>query len=360
MHETYRAYKSETCRDGILDKHVQVRDDPISENRTPWYDHIQQGYFNESFNIKDPRHTTRSNKTDKIWEDVAQMLSEIYRKGTSNFGRAITWKINAASTAVAEEQINVEECFIDIDGEPIRRKNTESAILEGPFEKMEWSVVPTGNPRNRDIHRCERGNTPHQVQGATSRFNCIETERNCGPVCSDLLGQYEHSIISKEIRCNYLTQISQHSGTPMGSFPEDEYQASSNVFSISSEPGECTKPSNGNNRMVTFEPERATVQLGRFEEPLLMPVLEPDCTDRSEDVTRADINDFNYTRMVISDFFSGNFKTLDLTATNSQATEVIPDPKSGRSHLTKNRDWTLWHGGSAERLQGKICLQHCN
>ncbi|OLY83411.1 hypothetical protein AYI68_g2447, partial [Smittium mucronatum] len=39
-----------------------------------------------------------------------------------------------------------------IDGAPIRRRNSESTILEGLFEEIEWSVAPAGNPRNRDIH----------------------------------------------------------------------------------------------------------------------------------------------------------------------------------------------------------------
>ncbi|OMJ15306.1 hypothetical protein AYI70_g7362, partial [Smittium culicis] len=139
-----------------------------------------------------------------------------------------------------EEQILVEECFMDIDCASIRRNNSESTILEEPFEEIEWSVVPAGNPRNRDIHRCERYclrcrhcpqellwfmenirvNAPHQLQGATRRFNCIETDRSGGPVGSDLLRQYYHPSIRKETR---------------------------------SEPGGCTEPLNGNDRMVTFE-----------------------------------------------------------------------------------------------------------
>ncbi|OMJ11541.1 hypothetical protein AYI70_g9649 [Smittium culicis] len=82
-----------------------------------------------------------------------------------------------------------------IDGAPIRRSNSESTILEGPFEEMEWSFVPAGNPRNQDIHRCERYS----------------------------LGK------RKKIRCNYLIQTSQNCVTPVGALPEDEYQASSHV-----------------------------------------------------------------------------------------------------------------------------------
>ncbi|OMJ12095.1 hypothetical protein AYI70_g9314 [Smittium culicis] len=297
-------------RAGILDKHGQFRADPLSENHTPCYDHRQQGDVLESSNIKDPRPTKRSRKTDKRWEDVAQILSELYRKGTSD---------------------------------------VESTILEGPFEEMEWSVVPSGNPRNRDIHRRERyclgcrywpqellsfmenirGNTPHQLKGATCRSNCIETERSGGP----------------------------YSGKPMGPMPEDEYQATSNVCSVSSELGGCTEPLNGNDRMVTFEQsilpigkevrearrgplcisdqqedtkilqlvsgppiyrtERAEVQLGRLEAPLLLPALELDCTDSPEDEARADYNDCNYTRMKVRDLVSGNVSTIDFTATNS-------------------------------------------
>ncbi|OMJ24386.1 hypothetical protein AYI70_g1621 [Smittium culicis] len=371
MNETHRAYTFEAYRARILDKYGKVRANPLSENHTPWYDHRQQGDVLESSNIKDPRPTTRSRKTDKRWEDVAQMLSELYRKGTSDVGGAIAGKINAAPTAGTEEQILAEESFMDIDGAPIRRSNSESTILEGPFEEMEWSVVPAGNPRNRDIHRCERyclgcrhrpqellwfmekirGNTPHQLQGATRRSNCIETERSGGPVGSDLLRQYYHPSIRKEIRWNYLTQTSQHSEMPMGALLEDEYQSSSNVCPVSSESGGCTEPLNGSDRMVRearrgplcisdqqedtkilqlvpgpsiCRPERAAVQLGRLEEPLLLPALEPDRTDSPEDETRANNNDYNYTRMDVGDLVSGHVSTVDLTATNSTSNRGSP------------------------------------
>ncbi|OLY82392.1 hypothetical protein AYI68_g3497 [Smittium mucronatum] len=76
------------------------------------------------------------------------MLSELYWKGKSDDGSAIKVKINAAPTAGEEEQILVEECFMDIDGASTGRRNSEPTILEEPFEEMEWSVVPSENPRN--------------------------------------------------------------------------------------------------------------------------------------------------------------------------------------------------------------------
>ncbi|OMJ23307.1 hypothetical protein AYI70_g2357 [Smittium culicis] len=115
MHETHRAYKFEAYRAGILDKHGQVRADPLSENHTPWYDHIKG--------------------TDKFWEFVAQMPNELYRKGTSDLFGAPTGAINAGSTARAEGPTLVEELFIHIDGLPIRRRNKLSTVLEGPLKE---------------------------------------------------------------------------------------------------------------------------------------------------------------------------------------------------------------------------------
>ncbi|OLY77856.1 hypothetical protein AYI68_g8104 [Smittium mucronatum] len=197
------------------------------------------------------------------------MLSKLYRKGTSNFGGFINGKINAAPTAGAEEKILVEECLIDIDGALIRQRNSEYTIMEGPFEEMEWSVVPA---------------------------------------------------------------------------------TSSNLFSVISKPGGCTEPLKGNDRMVTLEQynlsiekeaRTCAVQLGRLEEPLPLPAPESNYTDRLKDEKRADKKDCNYTRIDIGYLVSRHVSTFDLTTTNSTSNRGNPDPKSGKSPLTKNRDWTL-------------------
>ncbi|OMJ27668.1 hypothetical protein AYI69_g2889 [Smittium culicis] len=178
-----------------------------------------------------------------------------------------------------------------------------------------------------------RGYTSHQLQGAACSSICLATERNCGPVSSDLLRQHDHLSICKEIWWNYLTRNSQHSGTPVGALPEDEYQASSHVCSVSSEPSGCSEPLNRTDRVVNFEqdilsigqeirearlrplrirdqqegtkisqlvpgpticrPERAAIQLVELEEPILLPTLEPDFTDSPEGETRADYDNNN-------------------------------------------------------------------
>ncbi|OMJ14417.1 hypothetical protein AYI69_g8618, partial [Smittium culicis] len=149
MCETHRAFTFEANRAGLFDKHSQVGVDPLSENHTPWYDHRQPGNVLESSNDKDSRPTARSSETDKRGQDVAQRPSELYREGTSDVSGAPTGKINAAPTTGAKEPILVEEHIMDIDGLPIRRSNAESIVLERPFEEMEWSFVPAGNPRSR-------------------------------------------------------------------------------------------------------------------------------------------------------------------------------------------------------------------
>ncbi|OMJ24542.1 hypothetical protein AYI69_g4596 [Smittium culicis] len=384
MRETHKACTFEANQAGIFDKNSQVGTDPLSENHTPWYDHRQPGHVLESSNDKDSRPTARRWETDKRRQDVAQRLSELYMKGTSDV-----------------KPILVDEFVMDIDGLPIRRRSTESTYLEGPFEEMEWSVVPVGNSRSRGIHICERdglgyrhwpqkllwlmekirGYTPHQLQGAACSSICLATERNCEPVSSDLLRQYDHPSICKEIWWNYLTRTSQHSGTPVGALREDEYQASSHECYGNSEPSGCIEPNNCTDRVVNFEqdilsieqeirearrrthrirdqqegtkilqlvpgpticrPERVAIQLVELEEPVLQPILEPDFTCSPEGETRADYYYSNYTCMNISDLFSGH-ATLSISQPQTlQATEVVPDPKSGKSPLTKNKDWTL-------------------
>ncbi|OLY78241.1 hypothetical protein AYI68_g7715 [Smittium mucronatum] len=262
------------------------------------------------------------------------MIRKLYRKGTSNDGSAITGKINAAPTAGEEEKILVEECFTKIDGAPIGRRNSESTIRKRPFEEMELSVVPAGNPRNRDIHRCKR-----------YCFGCRHWPLEL--LCLDLLRQYDHSSISKEIRWNYLTQTFQRSGTPMEPLPEDEYKASSNVCSVSSQPGGCIKPLNGNDRMVTFKQDILSI-VKEVREARSGPLCISDHQEDSkilqlvpgpsiyrsehatvqlgspEDETRADNNDLYYTRIDIFDLVPGNFSTFDLLATNSTSNRVNP------------------------------------
>ncbi|OMJ21428.1 hypothetical protein AYI69_g5811 [Smittium culicis] len=142
IREIHKSCTFEANRAGIFDKHSKVGTDPLSENHTPWYDHRQPGNVLESSNDKDPRSTARSREPDKIRQEVAQMPSELYRKDTSDFSGAPTGKINDGPTAGAEEPILVEERVIDIGGLPIRRNNTESTVLERPFEEMEWYVFP--------------------------------------------------------------------------------------------------------------------------------------------------------------------------------------------------------------------------
>ncbi|OMJ22161.1 hypothetical protein AYI70_g3046 [Smittium culicis] len=369
MHDTHRAYTFEAYRAGILDKHCLVRADPLSENHTPWYDHRQKEDVLESSNIKDPLPTTRSRKTNKRWEDVAQMLSELYRKGTSDVGGAITGKINAALTAGAEEQLLVEKCFMDIDD--IHRCERYCLGYRHWPQELFWFMEKI------------RGNTSNQLQRATRRSNCIQTERSGGPVGSDLLRKYYHPSIRKEIRWNYLTQTSQHSGKPMGALPEDEYQASSNVCPVSSKLGGCTEPLNCNDKMVTFDqdilsigkevwkarrgplcisdqqkdtkilhlvpgpsiymPERAATQLGRLEEPLLLPYLEPYCTDSPEGEMRADNNDCNYTRIDVGDLVSGYVRTINFTATNS--TSNRGSPRSEKRKVPAHQEQGLHSNG---------------
>ncbi|OMJ27481.1 hypothetical protein AYI69_g3077, partial [Smittium culicis] len=350
-------------------------------------DHRQPGHVLESYNVKDSRPTARTRETDKRRKDVAQRPSELYRKGTSDVSGAPTGKINAAPTVGAEETILVVERVMEIDGLPIRRNNTESNVLEGPFEEMKWSVVPAGTPRSRGIHRFERyglgyrhwpqellwlmekirGYTPHKLQGAACSSNCLATERNRGPVSSDLLRQHDHPSICKEIWWNYLTRTSQHSRTPVGTLPEDEYQASSHVCSVSSEPSGCSEPLNCTDRVVNFKqsilsigqeirearrrplrirdqqegtkilqlvpgpticrPERAAIQLVELEEPLLLPTLEPDFTGSPEGETRADYDDSNYASMDISNLVPGHANTIDLPTTNSTSNRGGPRPK---------------------------------
>ncbi|OMJ13475.1 hypothetical protein AYI69_g8995, partial [Smittium culicis] len=219
MLETHKACTFEANRAGIFDKHSQIQTDPLSENHTPWYDHRKPGHVLESSKDKDKRPTARSRETEKVRQDVAQRPSELYRKGTSDVSGAPTRKINAAPTVGAEETILVVERVMEIEGLPIRRNNTESNVLEGPLEEMEWSVVPAGNPRSRVIHRCERyglgyrywpqkllwlmekiiGYTPHQLQGAAYSSICLATERNRGSVSSDLLRKCDHPRISERL-----------------------------------------------------------------------------------------------------------------------------------------------------------------
>ncbi|OMJ26247.1 hypothetical protein AYI70_g321 [Smittium culicis] len=54
------------------------------------------------------------------------------------------------------------------------------------------------------------------------------------------------------------------------------------------------------------------------------PAQEPNCTDIPEDETRADKNDFNITWMNFGDLVSGNFSTIDFTATNSTSNRGSP------------------------------------
>ncbi|OMJ27987.1 hypothetical protein AYI69_g2553 [Smittium culicis] len=308
------------------------------------------GHGLESSSDKDPRPTARSRETDKRRQDDAQRPRELYRKGTSDVSGAPTGKINDVPTSGAKEPILVEEHVMDIDGLSIRRSNTDSTVLEGPFEEMEWSFVPARNPRSRVIHRCERydlghrhwtqkllwlmekirGYTPHQLQGAACSSICLATERNRGPVNSDLIRKYDHPSISKEIWWNYLTRTSQHSGTPVGALPEDEYLASSHVCSVSCEPSGCTELLNRTDRLVPgttiCRPERAAIQLVELEEPVILPTLEPDFTGSPEDETRVDYDESNYACMDISDLVSRHSNTIDFPNTNSMSNRGGPRP----------------------------------
>ncbi|OMJ13750.1 hypothetical protein AYI70_g8317 [Smittium culicis] len=170
----------------------------------------------------------------------------------------------------------------------------------------------------------------------TSKIRDLQREKGT----SDLIGAPTGAINSGTTARAEVPIL--HSGTPMGAFPEDECQASSNVYRVSSKLGASTEPLNCNYRMVTFEqgilpigkelvsgppiyrPERAAVQLGRLEKPLLLPAMEPDCTDSPEDETRADNNDYNYTRMDVGDLVSGHVSTIDFTATNSTSNRGGP------------------------------------
>ncbi|OLY78358.1 hypothetical protein AYI68_g7594 [Smittium mucronatum] len=335
-----RVYKFEACRAGILYKQVQIRVDPLSENHTPWYDYRQQGDVLESSKIKAPRPKMRSRKIDKCWEHVAQMLSELYCKDKSDDGSAIKVKINAAPTAGEEEQILVEECFMDIDGASTGRKNSESTILEGPFEESEWSVVPAGNPRNRNIHRCERYclgrlHWPQELLWFISKTGeCNEPFKD-----NDRMVTFEQDILSigKEVREAQLEPL-------CISYIQEDTKILQLV------PG----PS-------IYRPERAAVQLGRTEEPLLLPSLELDCTGSPEYEMRADNNDCTYTRMDIFDFVPGNVSTFDLAATNSSSNRG--NPRSEKRKVPALQEQRLDYYGMENQLSAlkeKKCLQHCN
>ncbi|OMJ12114.1 hypothetical protein AYI69_g9553 [Smittium culicis] len=183
------------------------------QNHTPWYDHRKSGYGLESSNDKDPRPT----------------------KGTSDFSGAPTGKINFSPTAGAEEPILVEVRVMDINVIPIRRSNTESTVLERPFEEVEWCVVPAVNPREQI-----RGYTPDQLQGAACSSICLATERNLGPVSSDLLKKYDHPRISERLWEHCM---------------KTNTRPQSHVFPVSSEPSGCSDPLNCTDRVVNFEQE---------------------------------------------------------------------------------------------------------
>ncbi|OMJ07716.1 hypothetical protein AYI69_g11349 [Smittium culicis] len=355
---------------------------PDNKNHTPWYDHRQPVYVLESSNDKDSRPTARSRETDKRRQDVAQRPREIYRKGTSDFSGAPTGKINAAPTTGAKEPI------------------LNLLLWRDHLKKWNDLSLSAGNPRSRGINRYERyglgyrhwpqellwimeqirAHTPHQLQGAACSSICLANERNCGSVSSDLLRQYYHPSICKEIWWNYLTRTSQHSGTPVGTLPEDEYQASGNVCSVSSEPSGCSEPLNCTDRVVNFEqdilsigqeirearrrtlrirdqqegtkilqlvpgpticgPERAAIQLVELEEPVLLPTLEPDFTGSPEGETRADYDDSNYACMDISDLVSGHTNAIDLPTTNSTSNRGGPRPEKRKvpTHIEQGLD----------------------
>ncbi|OMJ23231.1 hypothetical protein AYI70_g2393, partial [Smittium culicis] len=181
-----------------------------------------------------------------------------------------------------------------------------------------------------------RGNTPHQLQGANRRSNCIDIERSGGPVSSDLPRQYDHPSIRKEIRWNYLTQTS-HIAERLWDHCLKTNTRPQGILSIGKEVREarrrtlCISDQQEDTKILhlvpgpsIYMPERAAAQLGRLEEPLLQPYLEPYCTGSPEGEMRADNNDFNYPRIDVGDLVSGHVSTINFTATNSTSNRGSP------------------------------------
>ncbi|OMJ27640.1 hypothetical protein AYI69_g2917 [Smittium culicis] len=121
MHEIHKSFTVEANCARTFDYHSQVGTDPLSENHKPRYDHGMPRDFLESFNNKESRPTERIKETYSRRKEDSQMLRKLYRKGKSYFGDAFTGKINAASTAGAEEPILVEDRFMEIDGLSTKR-----------------------------------------------------------------------------------------------------------------------------------------------------------------------------------------------------------------------------------------------
>ncbi|OMJ11506.1 hypothetical protein AYI69_g9804 [Smittium culicis] len=178
---------------------------------------------------------TRGHKNHESWDGDFEISGEFHWKGTGHVYSPDSGTINVEKALRAEERLPRQDEIMDIECYSDGTSDPESTILDQPAEIMEWSVLPTREPRTGDIYRCQRhgmgdrcglpillgiveslgGVDSHQRQGIINNIICTPAPECCRTLGISLTRQYHDISLRQEVWWNDFSRVTEDRGEHM-------------------------------------------------------------------------------------------------------------------------------------------------
>ncbi|OMJ12369.1 hypothetical protein AYI70_g9169, partial [Smittium culicis] len=260
------------------------------------------------------------------------------------------------------------------------------------------TLLPTGEPRTGDIHRCQRhgmgdrcglpillgiveslgGVDAHQRQGIINNIVCTPAPECCRALGISLLRQYHDISLRQEVWWNDFSRVTEDRGEHMESLPGIEYPPSSYIRTINDEPRGRTEQTDSSDRMVIIGPcirenhdpvrgtrcgpariereqeggnliqlvprqdihraERPRLQLGSLVQPLLLPLLESNRPSGSEGETGTTDDHSDHTAVENRNMVPGPLAIVNRSATSPAGDDSRPGSKKRKISALQQQD----------------------
>ncbi|OLY80151.1 hypothetical protein AYI68_g5751, partial [Smittium mucronatum] len=346
MLKEHRSSFQQTYGTGIQNQALQVIPDSIPVNSTLRYNHQHEINVPQGNICQDQGSKKRRSETHQHQEYLNKELRIVHWKILVNVNSSLAWTSNATQNTRAKELFS--------------QRNRRQA------EDLERSMFPTRKSRPRGIHGRQRpcmGNSDcfrflfwfmefyrkveaHQREGVDRCLQSLMPTPISRPFSSDIFRQYNYNGVRQEIWRNNIQRTIRDRGRDVKTLLGNKATTSNIIHSVIDQSGRCSKqtyspdgmvsirlsiqqalidlrPSRCRSIRITFKqkdrpilqlvqgenhnrPEFSNAQLENLEESLLLPTVESNFSDSTENISREDNSNDSKPILEIGDMVPNN------------------------------------------------------
>ncbi|PVU94519.1 hypothetical protein BB561_002501 [Smittium simulii] len=324
----------------VQDQALKFIPGPFTVNKSFRYDYQHEINDTQGTAHQDKRSEAGGGKINQHQECLNQELSIAHWESPGNVNSPLTWTSNAT------QAFRTKELFTQgnqrSQNRSIYRRQQSFMGNSDWFRYLFWFI---------EYYRQAEA---HKRNGFDCCLQSLMFTSSGRPLGSSLFGQHYYNGVRQKIwRRNIQTTV-RDIGEYMDALFGNKDKTTNSIYPITDKPCGCSQQTYSINGIDTIilqlvqgktrsSPELSDAQLENLEKSLHLPTIESNFSDFTENIARENNSNNSNSILEIRDMVPNNNKN-----------EVIPDPKSGKSPLSKNKEWKLiaWKVSKFFKTQG--------